>query len=177
MSRIPDVRNPFEEELYQNTKGAHSEPQPNAYYQGLLNEQDASQLFGFDYAIDTTVRNFFFNLDISMDDLEECGFDYNRLHRFNEHYVDYLKALDDGDDFDFESITDTQIRLLLIVIDGQFEYAESERDMLGTSLIDSMDDEEYAECTDKYKAGYKNILLRAEEEQRAEEKAEQDNNI
>ena len=38
-----------------------------------------------------------------------------------------------------------------------------QRDEIGTGLIDGMDDDEYEECKNKCKDGYKNALLRIEE--------------
>lgn len=159
MSHIPDIRNPIDEPLYKNTQGSY-EPKENAYYQGYLNDRDAEFLAGYDYCIETVIRNFFYNLDLNMDEMEEGGYDYQRLHRFNEHYSEYLKSIDEGKEFDLESISDSNIRLLISIIDSLFDYAECDRDEIGTSMIDNMSDDEYDEAVEKYKAGYRNILVK-----------------
>ena len=46
MSSFPDIRNPINEPLYKNTKGAQELPKENSYYQGFLNEYDANYLAG-----------------------------------------------------------------------------------------------------------------------------------
>jgi len=163
MSSFADIRNPRVENLFKGTTGAKAleGDDKNLYYQGYLNDADAHYLCGYDYAVEEVLTNAFYNLENKLDDLEECGFDQQRLTNFERHYSDYLKSLEEGErDFDFESVSDHQIRLLLIVIDSVLDYAEMQRDEMGCSMIDSLDDSEREEIRDKVDKGYKNPLIR-----------------
>ena len=164
MSYIPDIRNPIEEPLYKNTKGGQEEVNTeNDYYQGILSEEDANYLAGFDYAVEDVLEGFLFNLEMYLDDLEECGFDDIRLGNFDRHFKEFIEKERSGEPLDLDTIKDTQIRLIFTLFRKFHNYAEMSRDEMGTSMIDSMSDEQYEECKKKYKDGYKNALLRLEE--------------
>ena len=173
MSSIPDIRAEFIKPLYNSTEAGKEmteHPKENAYYQGNLDEESANYLAGFDHAVDKTFENFLYNLDVYIDDLEECGFDDQRLHAFNEQLPDFLNREFYSDEpLDLETVKDSQIRLIFTLARKFWEWAEMDRDEIGTGLIESMGEEQLAECTMKRKAGYKNYLLRLEEEEEENE--------
>jgi len=148
MSHIPDMR--------EKEEGSY-------YYQGYLDEQSANYLAGYDYAMEDTIDSFFYNLEIYLDELEECGFDDQRLKAFEKHYTEFRQLEGTNDPIDLNTIEDSQIKLVLTLIRGLIDYAEMERDEIGTSLIDSMSDEELKKTVDDYNKGYKNLVLRLEE--------------
>lgn len=165
MSRHIDIREQFIKPLFENTKGGREmleNPEPNAYYQGNLDEQSANYLAGYDYAVENVLTEFFQNLISYLDQLEESGFDDQRLKAFDKHFLEFIAKEGTNEPLDLDTIEDTQIRLVLTLIRTFWDYAECQRDEIGVSLIELMDDEERAECQDKCKAGYKNYLLRLE---------------
>ena len=164
MSYIPDIRAEIEEPLYKGTKGSF-EPRENPYYQGLLNEEGANYVVGFDYAVEQVAEDFLYNLNLYQDELEECGFDDVRLNKFEGHFSDFLEREFTDAPLDLDTITDTQIRLILTLFRAFSDYSEMVRDEIGVSLIEGMTEEEQEQCRAKFKEGYKNYLLRLESEE------------
>lgn len=159
MSYIPDIRDKYEPDFRCNKTDA--EKQENAYYQGYLNEKDAEYLAGFDYAVEDTLESFCYNLDIYEDDiLESCEIDFDA---FRDAFSTFIEREYTDDELDLDTIDDKQIRLILALFRAFQHYAEMERDEMGTSLIENMEEADYDECRRKCKEGYKNILLRIED--------------
>lgn len=154
MSYIPNIR-----EIIKKPLTSLGKEEENGYYQGYLDDQRAEFLAGYDYAVEEIFTNFFYNLDVYLDRLDECGFDDVRLDKFSKVFEDFQE----NEEFDIENVQDTSVRLLLTLIECFQDWAEMERDEVGVSLIESMSDEEYEECVEKYKAGYKNTLVKREE--------------
>lgn len=164
MSSVPDsIRSPYCKPRFQNTKGSTQETRPNFYYEGNLSESDASYLAGFDWAVEMGVKNFFENIDTYFDELEECGIDDIRLSKLNKAISDYFETKKAGKDFDLDQLTDSQVRLAITLLDSMLHWLEIQRDELGVTMIENTDDETLAENVDKCKAGYKNIVLRQNE--------------
>ena len=161
MSIIPNIRDKFVKPLFENTKVGKEmleNPEPNAYYQGNLDEESASYIAGYDHVVEEVLPNFFQNLIMYLDQFEECGFDDQRVSALNNHLTEFLALEKTDTPLDLDTISDSQIRLVLTIIRTFWSYAEMERNDIGTSFIESMSDEERAECQDKCKAGYKNFL-------------------
>ena len=149
MSSFPDMREKKEEGNY--------------YYQGYLDEERVHYLAGYDYAVEDMLDTFLYNLDVYQDELDECGFDDQRLRAFEECYTQFIQLEGTNDPLDLETIGDNSIKLLLTFVRCFWHWAEMHRDEMGTSLIDSMSDEELKEAKRKYDSGYKNHILRLEE--------------
>ena len=152
MSYIPSIRNIKHE-------GPFGKGEENGYFQGYLDDDSSTYLAGYDWCIEQVIKNLFFNLDIYQDELDECGVDEEKLEEFNQCYVNYLES----DSFDLDSIKDSKVRLMLTLVKALEDYVESERDELGVSMIESLTQEEYEECKELYKAGYKNRVLAQDE--------------
>ena len=173
MSKIPDIRAKVEEPLYKTTKAGIemiTHPQDNPYYQGNLDEEGANYLAGFDYVVEELLDNFLINLNVYQDDLDECGFDDQRLKAFDRHYAEFIEREFTETPLDLDTIDDNSIKLILTLVRCFKHWAEMDRDEQGTSLIESMDESKLEECTKKCKAGYKNLLLRLEEKKEEESK-------
>ena len=143
MSCIPDMRD-----------------ENNNYYQGYLNDSDAEYIAGYDYAVEDIFEEFMYNLDVYTNDFRDLGVD---LDAFNNTFKDFIEKEYTDDAIDLKDISDTQIRLILTLFRTFQDYAEMKRDDMGASLIESMSDAEFEECKQRYKDGYKNVILRIEE--------------
>lgn len=165
MSYIPDIRNPKIETLYKNTEGAKDiDGKENPYFQGYLDDKSAEFLAGYDWAIEKIFDSFFYNLDIYADELDEVGFDDVRIKNFDKFYVDFLEKEYTDSPIEIDSIKDSKIALILAIYRAFKDYAEGERDELGVSMIESMSEADYKASRERYKAGYKNAVLRLQEE-------------
>ena len=167
MSNIADIREPFVKPLFENTKEGKKmieNPERNYYYQGYLDEEGANYIAGYDYAVEQTFTNFLYNLNIWLDDFEECGFDDIRMDKFNKQFQEFVERESTDNPMDLESVKDCSVKLILTLYRRFQEYAEMERDEVGVGLINSMSDEEKEQCRRLYEDGYKNLLLRLEED-------------
>lgn len=126
------------EKYDRNYKNEQTE-KPNPYYEGLLSEADKNELFGYDFCKEQA-ENAFFNLDLYIEALSEIGFyldkvDFSMLNKFYHSVESYEQCATD------EMTIET--KTLMILLECMAITLESERDMLVTSMIDEMDDEEY----------------------------------
>lgn len=108
------------------------------YNQKYLNKLDKEFLAGFDWCMENAVDNFFDN-NYDFDDGSYIG-----------HQL--LQELSEGDkddyvmEFTFNDRKDEERKIETIIDKVRYEilaWIESERDMLITSMIDAMDEEEY----------------------------------
>lgn len=179
MSLIPDIRSKEIKPLYPNTAEGQKmlkEKPENGYYQGYLNDEDANYLAGYDYAVEEMLAGVIFNIS---DALYEVSEDYEddelekateELESVANEFLD-KKLSNSNEDFDLASVKNPKARLILSVFNEIFNWAEMERDELGTSLIESMGKEEYKVCRERCMNGYKNAVMKqceAWEKQRAE---------
>ena len=124
MSRIPDCRT------------------DEAYNQKYLNQRDKAELFGFDYCTECAVDNFFDNLDDYFDEETYLGHLLNEElpESMQEEYT--MEFSFRAEDYKSEDRTcKTYADLLRMRI---LERIEMERDEVITSMIDNMDEDEYA---------------------------------
>lgn len=140
MSYIPDTRRTYSK-LYGKTK-------ENSYYEGYLNDKDAEYVAGFDWVTDLVLRNFFHedNAEDAYDVLIENVENISK----NEHLIKYLEALSSDDKKDIIKA----IKFLVL------DHIEMDRDELITSMIDSMDDDEFAKLKEAYNNGRRNSVLK-----------------
>lgn len=90
---------------------------PNPYYQEMLKgTPDEEFVKGFDWALDEVANCILYNLEVVSDELE------------NDSEIDLLKVLQNNAEKVNNAIK---------------KYTEMERDVLITSMIDNMDEEEY----------------------------------
>lgn len=107
------------------------------YNEKYLNERDKSFVDGFDWCAERAVDNLFDNLDILEDDDLQKFLEKELPYDPHEDY-DWVPTFDDGEKEHREIKTyGDYLRLELI------NYIEAERDVLITSMIDNMDEEEY----------------------------------
>lgn len=92
------------------------------YNEKYLNSRDKEFVKGFDWCVDVVLKSFMANLDIYTSDLETKGVDINVVTYFENH----------------EDVAQKFSECLQ-------NYAEMERDVLITSMIDSMEVNEYKE--------------------------------
>ena len=108
------------------------------YNQKYLNKLDKEFLSGFDWCMENAVDNFFDN-----------NYDFD-----DGSYIchELLQELSEGDkddyimEFTFNDRKDEKRKIKTIIDKVRYEilaWIESERDMLITSMIDAMDEEEY----------------------------------
>lgn len=157
---IPSIREIKRTSLFEGTQGAKQDRGENGYFQGFLNDQDAEFLDGFDMVVEEVIDSFIENLSIFQDDFDECGIDDVRLKKLQDVYEEFKLSEDSDAPFDLNLVNDSKIKLILTLVMAFRAYAEMKRDEIGVAMLDNMSDEEYRECVERYKAGYKNILLR-----------------
>lgn len=119
------------------------------YNQKYLNEKDKKFLAGFDWAVEMALDNFF---------------DNNYLNGFNDdefithELLQELPECEKGKytiEFDFLDRKEEEREVNTIIDEVRMEilnWAESERDMLITSMIDGMDEDEYNTIKEKVDA-------------------------
>lgn len=129
MSYIPDCRN------------------DENYNEKYLNNFDKEFVRGYDWCVEMSVDNFFDNLDIYFGD------DSHIMHLLNEELPENMReeyeierTFADEDDRVEKRDVKTYVDLLRSKI---LDYIEMERDELITSMIDNMDEQEYAEIKAK----------------------------
>ena len=168
MSFIPDIREPVINTLYKGTAGADAvDGKENPYFQGFLNDNDANFLAGFDWIVEEVLTSFLYNLDVCEDELQECGFEAENQGDFYEILNQFLEQEETDSPMDLTQLDNDKIALILALYRGFRKWAECERDELGTSMIEAMSEEEYEECRERSKAGYKNAVTKeAETEQK-----------
>lgn len=115
------------------------------YNQRYLNDKDGEFLRGYDWCTETAVDNFFDNLDIYFGD------DSHIMHLLNEKIPKGARE-DYEMDFTFGE-REAEVRKTKTVADVLrykiLDYIEMQRDELITSMIDNMDEQEYAEIKAK----------------------------
>lgn len=129
MSYIPDCRN------------------DENYNEKYLNNFDKEFVRGYDWCVEMSVDNFFDNLDIYFGD------DSHIMHLLNEELPENMREeyeiertfADENDRVEKRDVK-TYVDLLRSKI---LDYIENERDELITSMIDNMDEQEYAEIKAK----------------------------
>ena len=129
MSYIPDCRN------------------DENYNEKYLNNFDKEFVRGYDWCVEMSVDNFFDNLDIYFGD------DSHIMHLLNEELPENMREeyeiertfADENDRVEKRDVK-TYVDLLRSKI---LDYIEMERDELITSMIDNMDEQEYAEIKAK----------------------------
>ena len=129
MSYIPDCRN------------------DENYNEKYLNNFDKEFVRGYDWCVEMSVDNFFDNLDIYFGD------DSHIMHLLNEELPENMREeyeiertfADENDRVEKRDVK-TYVDLLRSKI---LDYIEIERDELITSMIDNMDEQEYAEIKAK----------------------------
>lgn len=89
------------------------------YNEKYLNKNDKQYIKGFDFAVEDVLDSFF-------DNIEDYDFEV------------------DGEDIDIGRILVNHEAILDKLKEAIHEHFESERDVMITSMIDHMDDEEYA---------------------------------
>lgn len=140
MSYIPDTRRTYSK-LYGKTK-------ENSYYEGYLNDKDAEYVAGFDWVTDLVLRNLFHEgnaedvYDILVENVENIS--------KNEKLIVDLKTLPNDDRKDIVKA----IKFLVL------DHIEMDRDELITSMIDNMDDDEFAKLKEAYNNGRRNSVLK-----------------
>ena len=152
---IPDIRSKTSISLYD------TEEKENAYYQGYLTEKDATFLAGYDVCAQQ-FENFISSLEFTSD--TELSGELAR-EKWDEIYKEFLDRENTDDLMDIQSVRSPICRAILTLARELFLYTESERDSIGVSMIESMEDKDYELQVEKCKSGYKNILLRIEESQ------------
>lgn len=117
----------------------------NPYWQGYLDNEGVNFLTGYDYA-----RGI---IDSAFDSLENdniYGGMFRGLGDCLEQYGDCLTT--DIANSDWNALSDVE-RIALIIREQLAYFFESDRDSLVTSLIDSMNDEEYEKIIVKVNSG------------------------
>ena len=178
MSMIPNIRAEYTMPLFPNTKEGKQmikDKEPNGYYQGLLSDEDAEYLAGYDYAIEQMLASLIYNISDYFDELvEDEIISEESLDLVEELAGDFVDGeLDEeGKRLELSEIKDPMARLIFTVFRAVFDWAEMERDELGTSMIESMGEEEYQKCRERLADGYKNAIVR-QCENWAKQRAEQ----
>lgn len=118
------------------------EKKPNPYYEGYLSDADKDVLSGYDFCVEQA-ENTLFNLIQYDEELSKVGFYVDKV---DEHLLaDFWHsdtAYESYEPYKLEEAT-VETKLLMILMEHMHCELESERDMLVTSMIDNMDDEEY----------------------------------
>lgn len=117
------------------------------YNEKYLNKYDNEFVRGFDWCVEMAVDNFFDNLDIYFGD------DSHIMHLLNEELPENMREeyeiertfADENDRVEKRDVK-TYVDLLRSKI---LDYIEMERNELITSMIDNMDEQEYAEIKAK----------------------------
>lgn len=129
MSYIPDCRN------------------DENYNEKYLNNFDKEFVRGYDWCVEMSVDNFFDNLDIYFGD------DSHIMHLLNEELPENMR-----EEYEIErTFADENARVekrdvktyVDLLRSKILDYIEMERDELITSMIDNMDEQEYAEIKAK----------------------------
>ena len=174
---IPNIRAKYTEPLFPNTKEGQQmaeSKEPNGYYQGLLSDEDAEYLAGYDYAVEQMLQSVIYNLADSLEELvEDEILDQDAIDEVEEKAGEFFDKAMDGKALDvLDYVENPQARLVFEVFRVIFDWAEMERDELGTSMIETMGEEEYQKCRERLAEGYKNAVVRQCErwtEQRTEQ--------
>lgn len=129
MSYIPDCRN------------------DENYNEKYLNNFDKEFVRGYDWCVEMSVDNFFDNLDIYFED------DSHIMHLLNEELPENMR-----EEYEIErTFADENARVekrdvktyVDLLRSKILDYIEMERDELITSMIDNMDEQEYAKIKAK----------------------------
>ena len=163
MSMIPDCRALYEKDTAnpwkEDTPKDNKDNEINPYFYGLLDEEDSEFLRGFDWNTTNALNNFFDNTDVAYDILEKIGINPDDIDEnivdgaIGEDLQNYtFKEQDERPVKWFSEYTDDELKnmnqatkFMLAMKEILNEYIENERDMLVTSMIDDMDDEEHKE--------------------------------
>ena len=157
MSYTPNTKEQYRDPLLAGKK-ENGEPVENAYYHGYLNDKDASEIFGYDYASDT-FDVLFHNLDIYDDVFEELGIDINKdapdLKAIYEK-----RMLSEYSEDELCQMSQTT-KICKAFHDIVLHWLNMERDEIVTGMIDSMDEDEYDEIKNKVdNEGYENCVVK-----------------
>jgi hypothetical protein len=166
MSYIPDCRPKYEKDCAIHYTFAPKEPidekEINPYWYGLVKGEDKEFLRGFDYAVTMCLCNWFDNLDVCDEELERIGIvvddiDVDVVNGAYEGLENiYLNNMDDRANKCLEEYSDEELEkmnkstlAMLTIKSIVLDYIERERDMLVTSMIDDMDDEEHEKAMEE----------------------------
>ena len=148
MTFIPDVRCIHKYKVRKDTPD-----ELNPYYEGLVSGKDEDYLQGYDTGVDELINileNFSDSPDV--DNLEEIGFDINNV---DDAILGGDKNYDEFSEEELEEMS-TETKMILIIGQALLNAMERNRNMLVTSLIDQMDNEEYATKFAKFKEDVEN---------------------
>ncbi len=161
MSYIPDAREKYKTQLYKGTQGAAKEPEPNPYFQGLLNNERKNVLISYDIAV-SAMNAMFDHLDIYAEEIQRtlgintcsgvdvdsevvnglCPYPENFDGRNSDKITPGYHVLDDYNSKELHNMTFTT-KMFLLFKTILNEWIEVSRNALNTSLIESMDEKEY----------------------------------
>lgn len=113
-----------------------------AYNQKYLNDTNAEFVAGYDWARIFAVENFFDNIDIYVDQLENMEAETEE----EQALLDYLEKHQEAADNAMSALLDTIKECIC-------DYIERQRDELITSMIDNMDEKEFKDRKAKTDAG------------------------
>lgn len=153
MTFIPDVRNKKKITPFGKTD------MENGYWHGYLDNKDLEFMTGYDYCAEMVVSNFFNNLGVFSTDIKDALSLFNLSEGNNEDEEDIseieeffenidnkvlltTKSLDEFSDNEI-AVMDKYTRLFKTIKDCLLNWIELERDELGVSMIEGMDEKEY----------------------------------
>lgn len=135
---------------------------PNPYWYGLLKGNDVDFLMGYDWNTFSALNNFFDNLDIYEKELADVGIYVNDIdpeivNGADDTYNENLPNTKDPREVKwFPDYTEQELsnmskstRIMLLFKFILNHYVSMQRDELVTSMIDNMDEGEYAEIHDE----------------------------
>ncbi len=161
MSYIPNCRPKFAKDAG-STPYRKAEDIPadeiNPYYYGLLNGDNAEFLKGFDWNTANAVNKLFDNLDVYWREFEHAGLNVDEIDFTVDGSIECPNANlpDCGNSEEskwFSEYSEEELskmsqstKVMLLMKEILNDYIEKERDILVTSMIDDMEDDEHAKA-------------------------------
>lgn len=162
MSMIPDCRPKYEKDtayVQLTHKDAVKPDEINPYWSGLLRGHDRDFLDGYDWNTEFSVNGLFDNLDAYDEEFRRIGLNTSDMDAsIVNGAVSEGTFAGGGDekwlsDFSDKELHDMSMttKVCLLMKEMLNGYIEEQRDMLVTSMIESMDEKEYGEAMEDAK--------------------------
>lgn len=157
MSYIPSIR--ARKNHNKNKEGRQREElEKNEYWQGYLNDLDTELLKGFDQCAEKAVSDFFTSLAIYKNVLMKAfGVDENSDEDPTNIDLNVIlsKKSISGEDYSREEISamNKYTKIFKVIKECMVCHIDIERDILGVSMINRMEQEEYKEIKEAVDSG------------------------
>lgn len=162
MSYIPNIRQKYDNGRFGNCEGKKN---VNSYWQGFLSDEGVQVLEVYDI-VENIVENFFENLDVYREDIDEAIRDYEEetgkmatlsFTEKTENDVVKMGPFDKASRMVATTKNYATITARTVFVRAMFEcmmhWMEINRDEIGVSILDGMPEDVYEKTVDKVLSG------------------------